>query len=144
VEGTDQFRHDGLLYLDSRLRFAAIRDGTSTTLMVGERPPSADKSLGWWYAGWGQQKNGSADSVLGVQELNTSPKTQKICPPGPYDFRPGNLDNPCDAFHFWSLHPGGAHFLFADGSVHFLRYSVAPLMPALATRAGGETVTLPD
>jgi prepilin-type processing-associated H-X9-DG protein len=41
--------------------------------------------------------------------------------------------------HFWSLHPGGAHFLFADGSVHFLSYSAAPILPALASRAGGET-----
>jgi prepilin-type processing-associated H-X9-DG protein len=47
-------------------------------------------------------------------------------------------------FHFWSLHPGGANLLFADGSVHFLGYTADPVLPALATRAGGETVTLPD
>ena len=50
----------------------------------------------------------------------------------------------CDLFHFWRLHVGGAHFAFADGSVRFLSYSVNPLMPALASRAGGEAVTLPD
>ena len=49
----------------------------------------------------------------------------------------------CDMFHFWSLHTGGAHFLFADGSVHFLNYGAAPLLPALASRAGGEAVALP-
>ena len=52
--------------------------------------------------------------------------------------------NQCDAFHFWSLHPGGAHFLFVDGSVHFLSYSAASILPALATRAGGEAVTVPE
>ncbi len=70
VEGTNQFRKDGLLYLDSRTRFADITDGASNTLLVGERPPSADGILGWWYAGEGQAKDGSADMVLGVQEHN--------------------------------------------------------------------------
>ena len=46
-------------------------------------------------------------------------------------------------FHFWSPHSGGGHFMFADGSVHFLTYSAAPLLPTLASRAGGETVSLP-
>jgi len=31
----------------------------------------------------------------------------------------------------------------ADGSVHFLAYSAAPIMPALASRAGGEAVQVP-
>ena len=51
------------------------------------------------------------------------------------------MTNPCDQFHFWSLHPGGANFLFGDGSVHFLAYSAAgSILPALATRGGGEVV----
>jgi prepilin-type processing-associated H-X9-DG protein len=57
---------------------------------------------------------------------------------------PGRFSNQCDMFHFWSPHPGGANFLLADGSVHFLSYSADPLLPALASRAGGETVGLPD
>ncbi|MGH7227514.1 MAG: DUF1559 domain-containing protein, partial [Gemmataceae bacterium] len=58
---------------------------------------------------------------------------------------PGQLNNQCDALHFWSPHlGGGAHFLFADVSVHFLTYSIAPLMPALASRSGGEAVEIPD
>jgi len=50
----------------------------------------------------------------------------------------------CDQFHFWSLHSGGANFVFADGSVHYLPYSSDNIFPALATRAGGETVSIPD
>jgi len=49
----------------------------------------------------------------------------------------------CDLFHFWSLHSGGAHFLFADASVHFIGYSADGIMPQLATRNGGEAVALP-
>jgi prepilin-type processing-associated H-X9-DG protein len=50
----------------------------------------------------------------------------------------------CHQGHFWSLHPGGANFAFADGSVRFLSYSAEPILPALATRAGGEVVGLDD
>jgi prepilin-type processing-associated H-X9-DG protein len=144
VEGTNQFKHDGVLYLDSKVRLTDVIDGTSNTLMVGERPPSADEVMGWWYAGWGQEKDGSADSVLGVNEMNTYSGTQGICPPGPYEFGPGKVDNQCDVFHYWSLHRGGANFVMVDGSVHFIRYEAAPLMPALATRNGREVVSLPD
>jgi prepilin-type processing-associated H-X9-DG protein len=121
---------------------AGIRDGASQTIMVGERPPSTDLEFGWWYAGSGQsQLSGSGDMVLGVRELN---KRIPSCDAGPYSFTPGRLDNQCDMFHFWSLHSGGAHFLMADGSVHFLRYDADPIMPALASRNGGEIVSLPD
>ncbi len=143
VEGTNQYRHDGLFYRDSHVRFEDVSDGLSNTLMVGERPPSANERLGWWYAGWGQDKDGSAEMVLGVNEL-TSGYWLRVCPRGPYSFGPGSFQNQCDAFHFWSPHGGGANFLFADGSVRFITYGAAPLMPALATRNGGEAETLPD
>lgn len=144
VEGVNQTSKDGVLFLDSRIRLGNVTDGTSNTLMVGERPPSADLNLGWWYAGWGQSKDGSAEMLLGVRERNVHPRYPH-CPSGPYSYTPGRVDNDCDAFHFWSLHfGGGAHFLFADGSVHFLPYSANPILPALATRSGGEVFSLPD
>src|SRR5207244_2898670 len=143
VEGTNQTTKDGVLFLDSRVRLEDVKDGTSHTLMVGERPPSADLVFGWWYAGWGQSKDGSGDMVLGVRERYVSDLAPG-CPRGPYAYGPGKVNNQCDTFHFWSTHIGGAHFLFADGSVHFLLYSAAPLLPALATRAGGESVTVPE
>ncbi len=142
VEGTNQFKEDGMLFLDSSIRFSDATDGMSNTLLVGERPPSADLVLGWWYAGEGQGKDGSADSVLGVKERNVKTYARD-CRSGPYEFGPGNLNNQCDAFHFWSMHIGGAHFLMADGAVQFINYSAAPIMPALATRSNGESVTLP-
>lgn len=55
-------------------------------------------------------------------------------------FGPGRTDNPCDRWHFWSLHPGGANFAFADGSVRFMPYGAKAIMPALATRDGGEII----
>jgi hypothetical protein len=47
-------------------------------------------------------------------------------------------------FHFWSPHIGETHFAYADGLVRFLGYSADSVMPALATRAGRESVTVPD
>ena len=54
VSGRDWSTKDGMLFQDSRTRLADATDGTSNTLLVGERPPSADWQFGWWYAGAGQ------------------------------------------------------------------------------------------
>jgi prepilin-type N-terminal cleavage/methylation domain-containing protein/prepilin-type processing-associated H-X9-DG protein len=144
VAGADRQSEDGVLYLDSEVRFVDIRDGTSNTLAVGERPPSADLEFGWWYAGWGQKKDGSADSFLGVRDKNVYTYTFQICPDGPYHFHAGRIAEQCDMFHFWSPHSGGAHFLFADGAVRFLRYDADHVLPALASRSGGELVSVPE
>jgi prepilin-type processing-associated H-X9-DG protein len=129
----------GVLFYDSHIRLTDITDGTSKTLLVGERPPSSDQRFGWWYAGIGQNYDGSLDSYLSVWQANYTYKAP-TCPPGPYTYGPGEPNNLCDMFHFWSQHRGGANFLFADGSVHFLPYSAAPIMAALATRAGREVI----
>jgi prepilin-type N-terminal cleavage/methylation domain-containing protein/prepilin-type processing-associated H-X9-DG protein len=111
-----------------------ITDGTSTTLMLGERPPSADLAWGWWsfsdYA-----------NVLATQDFIGGTYLYPGCPmPGIY--RRGNVTNNCDSNHFWSMHEGGGNWVFADGSVHFLPYSAAALTIPLATRAGKEPADL--
>ena len=150
VAGTDYTTQDGVLFQDSSIRSRDIQDGLSQTLLVGERPPSTDHWYGWWYAGTGQfhddAPSGSPDMLLGARERNDSTTFDAAsCPPGPYAFTAGDLNQQCSLFHFWSLHSGGANFLMCDGSVHFYSYSIDPtLIPAMATRAGQEIISLDD
>ena len=140
--GTNRRELDGLLFVDSRICFGDIIDGTSMTLMVGERPAHRHGQFGWWYAGEGLHREGTLNSVLGAKMLGTN-VIFSLCDPSFGKFRKGHLNDDCHMMHFWSFHFNGANFLFADGSVRFLPYSAADILPDLATRAGGETVELP-
>jgi prepilin-type N-terminal cleavage/methylation domain-containing protein/prepilin-type processing-associated H-X9-DG protein len=132
---------NGILHVNSRVAMVQIRDGTSNTLMVGELPPSTDLYYGWWFAGSGDSPYfGTTDVMLGTNEYNPVIGKRDT-------FRPGQLyDPPLEhRWHYWSLHPGGGHFLMADGSVQFITYSTSTaIMNALATRAGGEAVSVPQ
>jgi prepilin-type N-terminal cleavage/methylation domain-containing protein/prepilin-type processing-associated H-X9-DG protein len=144
VEGRNT--DDGVMRLVQGVRISEITDGTTTTLMVGERPAPGFHLNGCWYTqddvnpAWASDDD--ARGRIGALVVYNTAQWQRCEPP--FQFGPGRLENPCDADHFWSFHPGGANFLFADGAVHFLAYSAAPIMVPLATRAGGEVVSLPD
>jgi prepilin-type N-terminal cleavage/methylation domain-containing protein len=155
VSGANLRSHDGILHWNSNVKISDVTDGTSNTLMVGERPPSFDLIFGWWYAGAGQwdfasgevRNTGSSDVTLGGAEINIQTNgipEMVACPTGPYTFKPGTILQPCDQFHFWSLHHGGSNFVMGDGSVRFLTYDVAPIFAALSTRDKGETASLPN
>jgi prepilin-type N-terminal cleavage/methylation domain-containing protein len=116
------------------IRLTDITDGTSLTLMVGERPPAADLYLGWWGAS-------DYDTLLSTRQLYGDPFNGSGCVlPGL--FGPGSLRGPCDgdSNHFWSFHTGGANWVFGDASVHFLPYSASAVTIPMASRNGGEVV----
>lgn len=135
---------NGVLFTNSAVRLTDITDGSSNTLMLGERPPTDELRYGWWYAGAGQDNGGSLDSHLGVRENNRHGSGYRGCPSGPYHFEASKFADPCGVFRFWSPHGDGSQFALADGSVRFIRYSADEVMPALATRAGGEVASVPD
>jgi prepilin-type N-terminal cleavage/methylation domain-containing protein/prepilin-type processing-associated H-X9-DG protein len=162
VSGTSWMTMDGILAANTYVRITDIRDGSSYTLLVGERATSPELDYGVWFAGCGfylpgqtppDDYRGSGDVALGVRELNPGVHNDpalRDCPGGPFHFQPpgqivgpdGTVKRACDQFHFWSYHPTGANFLFADGSVRFLSYSADSVMPALGTRDGGEVVSM--
>ena len=140
VNGINQENCDGVFYYKSSTRFRDVTDGLTNTLCVGERPPSSDFTWGWWYAGVGSDF-GALDHTLGVREISRG-AFQRICGTPDPIFTHGSIDSsPCEASHFWSLHPNGANFLFADGSVKFVSYEAVSVLPAIATRSGNEVAT---
>jgi prepilin-type N-terminal cleavage/methylation domain-containing protein/prepilin-type processing-associated H-X9-DG protein len=122
---------DGCMYRGSKTKLTDIGDGASNTLLAGERPPASSTSWGWWT--WGP-----LDSAMGV--VNAAPDPHGNACPLPQTYKPGKPNVECDALHYWSYHPGGANWLFADGSVRLLPYTAVNVLPALATRSGGEVV----
>ena len=120
--------------------FTAITDGTSNSLLIGERPAGSDLDWGWWV-------NGGNDVMAGVANTHyqySKDQNGKACPAPPFYFgppEPGGVANPCSNNHFYSMHTGGANFAFGDGSVKFIAYAVNfQVMEALSTYAGGEVV----
>jgi prepilin-type N-terminal cleavage/methylation domain-containing protein/prepilin-type processing-associated H-X9-DG protein len=142
VSGLDTDDGLGIIGWKTHTRITDISDGSSGTVMLGERPPSASLSWGWW-------KGNAFDIYLGAANMTRlyaysggGPYGNVQCAQdGPFYFQPGNIDNNCDASHLWSIHPGGGNFVFGDGSTRFLSYSIGKtILPQLATRAGGEVV----
>ena len=125
----------GILYWQSQVRLTDITDGTSNTLMVGERPPSVDLIYGWWFAGAGYD-SGVGDVILGSRSTNYAAALG--CPPSKVGLQSGNINDICDQVHFWSFHTGGSNFLMGDGSVRFLTYGKDSILPQFSTRSGGE------
>jgi prepilin-type processing-associated H-X9-DG protein len=121
----------------------AISDGLSNTILVGERPPPDSLQAGWWYPGFWGHGQGVRGPNNGIVLAGPKVFFNDGCEQVKGTFGPGRTDNPCDRFHLWSLHTGGANFLFADGGVKFLTYASEPIIIPLATRGGGEIVEMP-
>ena len=128
----------GILTMNTRYRFADITDGTSNTLLVGERPPSADMIYGWWFSGSGYDRTGTGDVVLGARDEGFA--ADRECPTSRVGLQPGESEALCTEAAFWSFHHSGANFVMADGSIRFMPYEADEILPRLATRNGRETI----
>jgi prepilin-type N-terminal cleavage/methylation domain-containing protein/prepilin-type processing-associated H-X9-DG protein len=140
--------NDGILFGRSHVRIADVSDGTSNTLLLGERyhrDPEFDRigvnteyapirGLGLW-----------AFFFLGVPKqvlLGSLVPINYQVPPSAAVGDPWTIENRLCAYG--SGHPGGANFAFADGSVRFVSDQTSlTVLRALGTRAGGEVVDVP-
>ncbi len=134
--GMSQYQ-DGFFAYNKSFTIPAISDGTSNTLMLGERhyfDPVFDSATGDHIGDWGWVWFGAEGDAF----LSTSVPINYRLPANTTITQP-LFDDRINAFG--SGHTGGANFAFGDGSVHFIRDSVSTLtFRALGTRSGGEVV----
>ncbi len=110
---------------------ASIRDGTSNTLLVGEVIPSETADSNFYHHngctfGTTVPINWATPLVTGVDFGTSNWKSR-------FSYASKGAK---------SRHPGGANFLFGDGSVKFLKQTISlPAYCALGSRRGGEALS---
>ena len=113
---------DGILWrsdYSAGLREANVTDGLSHTFLIGEDLPEKDYRCSWPYANNAYGTCAIPPNYT-YQDPNWWPNTQS----------------------FRSAHPGGLNFSMADGATLFISQDIdLATYRALATRAGGETVS---
>jgi len=108
--------------------FDEVKDGLSNTICVGECIGALSICQNYGAESW-------ATTAHPINHMNQSLMAN-----------PPSLSNPRwdESIAFRSMHSGGANFCLGDGSVRFLTESIDGVTyRAMASRAGGEVVTLP-
>ena len=125
----------------------ASLDGTSNTVMIAEgagRPVGYNHAHQIYYQ-YGLPVDGVINPVNGGGGAWADPFSYAhLCGSTADGIRCDGicLINCTSNNEIYAFHPGGANMLFADGSVHFLKESMNPVVTvALITRAGGEIIS---
>jgi len=136
VEAPIDIDNNGVLFLNSSIRYHDIRDGSSSTLFVGEH--SDFVPLGWASGTRASLRN--TGSAINAGGLATPWPLASVASNGA-DAADGNAPAPLAVGGFSSPHQGGAHFALGDGSVRFINQNIAqPIFGYLGNRADGGLV----
>jgi prepilin-type N-terminal cleavage/methylation domain-containing protein/prepilin-type processing-associated H-X9-DG protein len=145
VEAAIAASNNGVLFLNSSIRFEDVSDGTSQTIYIGEK---LNDGLG---LGWASGTRASLRNTGTNVNQPSSPVPPPTAPSvdsavgEPGGSVAGDAIASADAQRFVggfsSLHPGGANCAFGDGSVRFLKSSIsAGVLRLLGNRADGEFI----
>jgi len=126
--------HNGMSVdnFEPRLNIAGVTDGTSNTLMVGEKYIAVNRY---------QSDDWGSEAITRGHGWATCRRTWD--PPIPDNIGQTTTGNWNFAANerLGSAHPSGINAVFADGSVKFIQYSIdVTVYRALGTRNGGEVV----
>jgi len=126
-------KNNGLMFLNSRVRYSDIFDGSSNTLLLSEyRYP--EENLGWVSGTLATLRNTS------VIEKSRPRFARDVADPN----TPEQPEVPPDPFFvggFSSAHAGGVNAAFADGSTRFLSSQIDPTILRLyGNRSDGEII----
>lgn len=127
---------NGIFMRNGKIGVRDVRDGTAQTFAIGERAPILGDAT------W----TGSVTNAVLVSPAGDVGTTHPETGPSMVLGHVGELNLPnsskSDVNQFYSLHPGGVNFLFADGHVSLIKSTINyRVYLALATRAGGEVVS---
>jgi prepilin-type processing-associated H-X9-DG protein len=137
---------DGIFYFNSKTAMRDIRDGLSTTVLLGESLPDQElfgidysgnnQKVDHWYIGSGEFAGYNSPWL---SRENSECVGSTACPLNSL-FIPDSPINDKELC-FGSAHPQGANLSFADGHIQFVNDEVdADVRMAIGSRRGNETV----
>jgi prepilin-type N-terminal cleavage/methylation domain-containing protein/prepilin-type processing-associated H-X9-DG protein len=133
VEAPIDVDNHGLLFLNSRVRYDEIFDGSSKTLLISEKLSRPD-DLGW--------VSGTRATLRNTSKIEI--RQPRFAQPAQPDQNPpeqGVAESLFVGGFYGGYHPGGMNCSFADGSTRFVSESIEPaLWRLLGNRADGEIV----
>lgn len=130
VEAPIDADNHGLLFLNSRIRYSDIYDGSSSTILLGEcRPPAEAEDLGW--------VSGTRSTLRNTGSIEQPPRPQPTT-----DGEPAPEETPLPSTFvggFGGWHAAVVDVAFADGSSRAISYNIDPaVLRLLGHRADGE------